>query len=165
VNSVRKSNVNSLIVEGPVLARILGLVVVELLISAGILWVALHFGAEFPIPLLFLYALFRTFEYYSLKHLQALSEWPGPSQRKGIAVISVVLMLARIAGWGMLILLAYRAGILNAVALVAVAFPLSLAFQTIYEYTIRPMQTLGALLTLIALPLTVIAIIFEIKSI
>jgi hypothetical protein len=147
------------------LARILGLVGVELLVSAGILWVALHLGAQIPIPLLVLYALFRTFEYYSTKHLEALSVWPGAGQRRAVSVITVLLLLARIAGWAMLLLFAFRANILNAVALIAVAFPLSLAFQSIYEYTIRPLQTLGALLTLIALPLTVIAIAFELKSI
>lgn len=143
--------------------RLLGLVAVELLISAGVLWVALHFGAQFPLALVFSYALFRTFEYYSLKHLQALSEWAMPNQQTVRLGLTFLLLLARIAGWGMFLLFAYKAGIWNAVALIAVAFPLSLAFQTIYEFTIRPMQTFGVLLTFIAVPLLAVTIFFQIK--
>lgn len=147
------------------LTRLLGLAAVELLVSIGILWLAFYFGAEFPIPLVISYALFRTFEYYSLKHIQALAQDPMPRQQPAMLGMTTMLFLARVAGWGMFIFFAYKAGVWNAIAFIAVAFPLSLVFQTVYDFTVRPMERVGPLLALFAVPVLIIVIFFQITAI
>jgi hypothetical protein len=148
-----------------VLKRLLGLAAVELLVSVGILWLAFYFGADFPIPLVISYALFRTFEYYSIKTIQVLVADPMPGAQPTILGLTTMLFLARVAGWGMFIFFAYKAGVWNAIAFIGVAFPLSLVFQTIYDFTIRPMERVGPLLTFSAVPILVVVIFLQIRAI
>jgi hypothetical protein len=142
--------------------RVFILTVIELLAAWGAFWISLRLGVVPPISLAILYAVFRTAEYYALKYYQTLVEDSAVRSNPTLLPISILLLLARIAGWGMLIVFAMKAGIGTAIALVVVAFIASLAFQTIYEYTIRPLRALGFIITLGAVPTTAIVILFRV---
>jgi hypothetical protein len=146
------------------IGRLLTLIVIELLVAWAAFWASVRLGFTPPISLILLYALFRTTEYYALKHFQELMRDPITSQKTTRLAISVLLLLARVAGWGMLIVFAIKAGVGITVALVVVAFIVSLAFQSIYEFTIKPMGVIGSLITLISVPLTAVLILFRVLS-
>lgn len=142
--------------------RVLILVVIELLVAWGAFWVSVRLGVVPPISLILLYALFRTAEYYALKYFQTLVEDPAVPRNPTLLPISLLLLAARVAGWGMLIVFAMKAGLGTTVALVVVAFIVSLVFQTIYEHTVRPLRALGFLITLGAVPITAILILLRV---
>ncbi len=82
------------------------------------------------ILLVIAYALFRMFEYFSLKNYQALSaEGSHSGNRKALLIMSAVLWPARFGGWALLIWLAVKVGLVPTIGLVVTAFILSLILQ------------------------------------
>ncbi len=81
-----------------------------------------------PVSLILVYALFRMNEYYMLKLHQGYMSG-GPASTRPQLVFGSVLLIARVFGWAFLLYFAYRNGWLEAVKLLAIAFPLSLAMQ------------------------------------
>jgi hypothetical protein len=112
---------------------------------------------EFPWLLVLAYALFRVFEYYSLKNYQEMyqeRQMFGPGMHRGpLSVMGAVLLPARIAGWGILIWVAMKLGLLPTLVVVVVAFLLSLVLQV----TLAPVlwSTIGPVGFLAAVPIMV----------
>lgn len=109
---------------------------------------------SFPWLLVLAYALFRVFEYYSIKNYQDLMQerqlFGGGMHTGGLAVLGAVLLPARIAGWGILIWAAVKYGILPTIGLVVAAFLLSLVLQ----FTLAPAlwRIVGPVGFLVAVP-------------
>jgi hypothetical protein len=112
-----------------------------------------------PILLIAAYALFRAFEYFALKSYQEFAaDVPVPHNVRGMAIHSAVLLPARVFGWGALIWFAYKTSIWTAVKLVAIAFPVSLLFQTAITFTILRLGPIARLICLAAVPILAILI-------
>jgi hypothetical protein len=115
-----------------------------------------------PISLVVAYALFRMFEYYSLKEVrERYQSLRFPSQlivRNPLTAyyaFSFVLLPARVFGWGLLLFYGWRAGWLQPVKLIVMAFPLSLLFQALYVSVMGFMTPArGPWITLAAVPIT-----------
>jgi hypothetical protein len=113
-----------------------------------------------PWLLVVAYALFRTFEYFSLKNYQEMYQerqmFGSAMHTKPLAIMGAVLLPARIAGWGIMIWVAVKFGILPALIVLFVAFLLSLVLQT----TLAPFlwRVIGPLGFLIAVPAMVLVI-------
>ena len=76
------------------------------------------------------YSLFRMFEYFSLKNHQAVgSQGIHAGNRKAMALFGLILLPARIAGWGLALYLIFKVGLWAAVGLLLLAFIVSLVLQ------------------------------------
>lgn len=84
-----------------------------------------------PIVLYFAYALFRMFEYYTLKNFQLLlSQGETADNRAALRISKAVLLPARVAGWAMVLWVFAKVGVLGVAALLLIAFPMSLLMQS-----------------------------------
>jgi hypothetical protein len=121
-----------------------------------------------PIALIMVYALFRVVEYFMLKLQQAwMAE--GPAFRTGLRLAFILVLLpARVFGWGFLIYFAFRVGIVPAIALLSIAFPSSLLLQVAPVFVLRvsPQQviTIVGILGFVLLPIMAIAMIALVPS-
>ena len=109
------------------------------------------------------YAFFRTFEYIALKNFQFLPkiEETRPAQ----LIFGIVLFPSRILGWALLILLAVKIGFLPTLAVVVIAFLLSLPLQTVVSIASIAFAQFSGPIVLAAVPLTGLYILFAILRI
>ncbi len=113
-----------------------------------------------PIALYLAYALFRMFEYYTLKNFQLLlSQGETADNRTALRISKAVLLPARIAGWAMVFWVFAKVGAVGVAALLVIAFPLSLLMQSTVGLGLMFLLGGAAGLTfLIAVPVMVVLI-------
>lgn len=119
--------------------------------------------SDLPWSIVIAYAFFRVFEYIALKNYQYL---PKTEETRGAQLIfGAVLLPSRILGWGLLLLLVFKIGLLPTIAVVVIAFLLSLPLQTLLTLASTALAQYSGVVVLAAVPIIGVYILFAIMRI
>ena len=117
-----------------------------------------------PWVLIAIYAIFKLVEYGAIKRLQMDPlEAPRAGRTWMPLLLGPLVFAARIFGWGLLVYFAIHAGIVSAIVLLALAFPLSLflqlAPQIVFKVDFGIFVVVLSLLSPVVLPLCAVVMI------